>query len=402
MKIGSMKFKIIFASIVLLLSVFMLNAQEKKPKNWSLNGYVKDMQTIIFSDPSSNWTTDNLIHNRLNFKWYPNNFLSVQVGMRNRFVWGELLSMESLMPDSLLMFKYSDYIDEEKGFFDVSDKLLKGNSYILHSTFDRFFIDITKDKFLLRIGRQRINWSQTFAWNPNDLFNTYSFFDFDYEEKPGSDAVKLTYYPSISSQIDVAAKLDFKNRLTAAAMYRFNTKGFDIQFLGGILNDDDLVIGSGWSGSLFKGGFRGEMSYFHPKDDIVDSSGQLVLSVGYDYTFQNSLMLQGEILYNSKGKSNGDFNVKDFYFLDLSAKNLSITEWTLMLMGAYPITPLLNASISAMYSPNMNFFFAGPTITYSLKENLDFSLTAQTFLSDVDADLGGKGTYVFLRFKQSF
>ena len=46
----------------------------------------------------------------------------------------------------------------------------------------------------LRIGRQRINWGVNLAWNPNDLFNAYSLIDFDYQERPGSDAIRFQYY----------------------------------------------------------------------------------------------------------------------------------------------------------------------------------------------------------------
>ena len=32
------------------------------------------------------------------------------------------------------------------------------------------------------------------VWNPNDLFNAFSFVDFDYEERPGSDALRIQKY----------------------------------------------------------------------------------------------------------------------------------------------------------------------------------------------------------------
>lgn len=385
--------------LILLSSIWFKASSQEKPKNYTLNGYIKDLQTIILTNPDKAWTTDNMLHNRLNFKWYMSPKFTLTAEMRNRFVWGEMLTYESLIPDSLQMFKYSESIEAETGFIDASFTLAKGTSYLLHSTFDRFYLDYTAGKFQMRVGRQRINWAQTFAFNPNDLFNNYSFFDFDYEEKPGSDAVKLTYYTGLSSQLEFAAKLDYKDRLTAAGMYRFNKWGYDIQFIGGYLNDEDWVIGGGWSGSFFKGGLRGEFSYFHPKDGFKDSSGVFVAAIGYDYTFPNALMIQGEALYKSDGLTGGNFNVQDFYFMDLSAKNLSISQWTFVLSGNYPISPLLSASLSAMYAPSPEFFFVGPTLSYSLNDNLDFSFTGQSFFSGSDS---GKGTYIFLRLKQSF
>ena len=80
--------------------------------------------------------------------------------------------------------------------------------------------------------RQRVNWSQTLIFNPNDIFNGYSFFDFDYPEKAGSDAVRLYYYPSVVSVIEVAAKLNRFGQLSAAALHRFNVSGWGVQVLG--------------------------------------------------------------------------------------------------------------------------------------------------------------------------
>ncbi|MCG8318265.1 MAG: hypothetical protein MI921_02070 [Cytophagales bacterium] len=46
------------------------------------------------------------------------------------------------------------------------------------------------------IGKHRINWGKSYVWNPNDVFNAYSFFDFDYEERRGTDALLIKYTTS--------------------------------------------------------------------------------------------------------------------------------------------------------------------------------------------------------------
>ena len=60
--------------------------------------------------------------------------------------------------------------------------LLSADSWFLHTMLDRAWIDYTRGKLQLRLGRQRINWGTNLVWNPNDVFNTFSYFDFDYEE----------------------------------------------------------------------------------------------------------------------------------------------------------------------------------------------------------------------------
>jgi len=366
---------------------------ETKQRNWSLNGYVKYMQTASFTEIDKAWMTDNLIHNRLNFNWNINDRLTFNTQMRNRIYYGEMVTS---FP------QYSDIIDYEKGFLDMSFMVFQGKSVFMQSTFDRLYLDYNFNKIQITVGRQRINWGQTFVWNPNDLFNSYSFFDFDYEEKPGSDAVRLQFYPSYSSKLDVVVKLDHENKLTAAALYRFNKWSYDLQFLGGYYAETDFVIGGGFSGSLLKGGLRGEATYFHPQENFSDTTGTFVMSLGYDYTFANSLMLQFEALYNGYGKSSGEFNVAEFYFMQMSPQNLSLTEYSFMGQVSYPITPLFKAAISAMYNPNDKSVYFGPSADYSLKDNIELSVYMQYFTSQTPIAEGGQGAFLYWRLKWSF
>lgn len=387
-----------FNGIIIIILLFLgigLSAQETetKQRNWTLNGYVKYMQTISFTEIDKNWATDNLIHNRLNFNWNMNDKLTFNSQMRNRIYYGETVSG---FP------QYSEIINQENGFLDMSFIVFEGNSIFMQSTFDRLYLDYNFNKVQVTIGRQRINWGQTFVWNPNDLFNSYSFFDFDYEEKPGSDAVRVQFYPSYSSKLDVVVKLDYENKVTAAALYRFNKWSYDIQVMGGYFAETDYVLGGGFSGSLLKGGFRGELSYFHPKESLSDTTGTFVMSLGYDYTFSNSLMLQFEALYNGYGKTSGDFNIAEFYFMQMSPQNMSLTEYSIMGQATYPITPLFNGTISAMYSPNDNSVYFGPSVNYSLKDNLELSVYTQYFTSQTPVEEGGKGAFLYWRLKWSF
>lgn len=390
-----------FLIVLLIINVSVIFSQEKE-KKWELNGYVKDMQTVIVGDFKENWITDNMLHNRLNYKWYPHEHFNLVLEMRNRLIWGELISMESILPDSLLLFRYTDFINNENGFLDVSDNLIHEKSVVLHSVLDRFYFDYSAGKFQIRAGRQRINWSQTFVWNPNDLFNNYSFFDFDYEEKPGSDAFLLQYYTNASSQAELAVKANSEKEITAAALYRFNKWSYDLQLITGVLNQNDFVIGTGWSGQVLKGGFRGEICLFQPLENFSDTTGIVALSVGYDYTFNNSLFLQFETLYNSNGSSDREFNLQELYYRPVSAKNLSMNELNFFVMTSYAFTPLLNGSLSAMYSPNDNSVYFGQGLTLSISNNFDLNSSCQVFISDQNADAGGKGAFFFIRFKYNF
>ncbi|MFW5820747.1 MAG: hypothetical protein ACOCWA_05620 [Bacteroidota bacterium] len=361
--------------------------------SFELRGYLSNMQSVMISDINEQWINDNLFHNRLNFFWYPGNF-TASVQLRNRFMYGQTIYMSP---------GYTDRIDYEDNFLDLSYNIFSGKSYFLNSNIDRLYIQYTAGKFVLTGGRQRINWGQTMVWNPNDVFNVQNYFDFDYPEKPGSDAIRIQFYPAYTSSIELAAKLDSNNKLTAAGYYMFNKWGYDLQFLAGLLSETDIFAGLGWAGDIEGAGFRGELSYFQPKENFKDTSGILISSVSLDYTFSNSFYLQFESLYSEKPEGNGISNFYEYYQGNLDVKSMSFSEWNLFIQASYPFTPLLNGSISFMYFPDLAGFYTGPSISYSLTNNSVLRLISQIFNGEFmnpfnPGSTGEKRTTIFFGF----
>jgi len=389
--------KIRLKYILFLIIAFVIiekpAAQKSQQRKWTLTGYLKYLQSVSFQKINDNWMTDNLLHNRLNFNWDVNGNFTFNTQVRNRIYFGETVTN---FPH------YVNYIDRETGFLDMSWTILDANSIFMVTNIDRLYLDYNINKFEITVGRQRINWGETFVWNPNDLFNTYNFFDFDYEEKPGSDAVRFQFYPSYTSRLDIAAKLDYNNELTIAGLYHFNKWKTDLQFLGGYYAGTDFVLGGGFSASVLKGGLHGEITCFHPQENFSDSTTTVVASLGYDYTFKNSLMVLAEGLYNGYGYTSGSFNLAEFYFMNVTPQNLSLTRWSFLAQLSYPITPLLQGTFATIYSPNDNSWFIGPSAEYSLTESLYLSFFMQYFTSDTPIDQGGQGCFLYWRFKWSF
>lgn len=384
--------------LFILLLFFSVSARgQEKFNSFEFKGYLSNMQSAMFEDPSKDWIIDGLFHNRLNFYWYGGEHFNASIQFRNRLMYGETLK---LVPG------YIDNIAEEDGLFDLSFNLLSGESYVLNSAIDRIWFQYTTEGFSATVGRQRINWGQTFVWNANDVFNTYSYFDFDYEERPGADAVRLQFYPNYTSTIETAVKIDSAHRITAAVMYRFNVFSYDIQLLAGILSEEDYLGGLGWSGNIGGAGFRGEATYFHPKQNFSDTSGMFMSSVGLDYTFPNTLMLQSEYLYSSKPYTSA-YGFIDYYGGPLTVKQLAFTEHSLFASGSYQITPLFYASLSGMYFPKLKGYFIGPNLSYNILSNLDLAFFLQYFnVGQYDPISGDKYrqqiTLWFLRLKWNF
>lgn len=375
--------------ILLFILVFPLRGHTQDDK-LLFQGYVSNMQSVMFEHLHDNWTNDNLFHNRLQLKWFAANDITTNLEIRNRFFYGESMQIPG----------YKDLFIKDRGWADLSFDITSGTSYILNSKIDRAWIAFNFDKLNVKIGRQRINWGKTMVWNPNDIFNAYSFFDFDYVEKPGCDAIRLQYYTGSSSNLEVSVKADNQNRITAAGILRINPGMYDLQFFSGFLNDEDYVAGTGWAGNIKGAGFSGELTLFQPRDSAF-GKGDMMFSIGTNYTFKNALFLQVEFLYSSVNYN--DLSFTDFYFMPLTVKDITFTDYNIFTRLSYPFTPLLSGTFSAMYFPSIKGYFVGPSLSYSLQDNLDLSLFLQHFDGEFNK-LNGKQqlTLAFLRLKWSF
>lgn len=377
----------------------MLAAGQESDK-FVFRGYLSYMQTLTWGDLIEDLNVDNVLHNRINLFWYPAEDLSMTLQFRNRILYG----------DNFVFYdNYASLISRDEGYVDATRNLLDGNRYAVNISIDRLWLQYSLGNFEVKAGRQRINWGRTFVWNPNDIFNAYSFFDVDYPERPGSDALRLTYYPGISSSIELAAKVDHEERITAAMIGRFNVWNTDFQLMAGVVDQEDYVGGLGWSGYAGGLSIRGEASYFHPIDSFQDTTGQFVASISLDYTFSNSLYLQGEFLYNEQKGEPSLAGGTDFYNMSLSARELSFTEYNLFVQASYPVNPLLNLTLAGIYYPDADGYFIGPSATFSVKEDLDLSAFIQLFNVEMEFDtqVGKfkrriKQNYVHARLKWNF
>ena len=385
--------------ILLIFQLSLITGGIAGQEKISLSGYISDMQTV-YRIPD-NWLWENSLHNRLNLNVYPTDWLSGTIQVRNRAIFGNTIRK---FPG------YAEGLDGDQGWLDmafVADGDLGDSAgYVLTSAVDRLWLQFTFGNLEIKAGRQRINWGQTFVWNPNDIFNSYSYFEVDYPERPGSDALRLQYYTGNASTIELATKIDSADRITAAAYFRFNTLGFDIQMLGGVYQGEDLFLGTGWSGDLGPTAFRGEFSYFRDLDNFKDTTGYFMTSVGFDYTFSNSLWVQVEGLYSSFAKDLDVHSFLQFYSGNLDVKNLGFTEWSFYSSLSYPITPLVTGGFAAIYYPAWKGIYLGPNVALSLNSDLELSLILQHFTAEFDNPAGTnnreKNTFGFLRFKWSF
>lgn len=381
----------IFAHLLIFTFSFSTLQAQDSLKNYAFSGYISDLQNATFDSINKTWSTGNLIHNRLNFKYFPNEKISFNVEVRNRLVFGENVTSN---PQSARNFEF------DNGVVKLTRNIANGKSYVLNSAIDRLYFSYVYNNWLLTVGRQRINWGQTFVWNPNDIFNAYSFFDFDYTERPGSDAIRIQHFTTETSSTEVAVKWNHEKKITIAALYKFNLFEYDFQTFGGVLNNEDITGGLGWSGAIKNIAFRGEATWFQPKKKYVDTTGFLIASVGFDYSFSNSLSFIAEYLYNGN-KIPDSFNLLEYYSAPLSVKNISFIRHSIFLQLSYPLTPLISTSISGMLMPGIKGYYIGPSVSFSLTQNIDWSVTMQSFGGEIK-NIKERINMIYLRLKWNF
>ncbi|MFO7862925.1 MAG: hypothetical protein R6U85_02905, partial [Salinivirgaceae bacterium] len=337
-----MKKRLIIVLLVVLGFVPSFSQQLTDVSPIEFSGYVKDVQTVFVPQQmADNWLSDNAFHNRLRLKYYPVEWLTAEVQARNRLVYGDFVK---ILPD------YSKNAFSKGYFVKLHKAWLTDSSVVGLSEVDRFFVQFTKANWEVTIGRQRINWGVNLVWNPNDVFNTYSYFDFEYEERPGTDAISVKYYPSYTSSAQLVYKAgDTFREMAFAGLYRFNKWNFDFQFLGGLVKTD-YVTGVGFSGNLYGAALRGESTVFHPKANYGDTTATVVTSLSADYTFENTLYMQCGVLHNSDGKKQNAGALSVFSNDELSPKNLSRGRFNIFYQISYNISPLVTSGVSAIFN----------------------------------------------------
>ncbi len=357
-----------------------------------MNGYLKEMLiTEKFNTIDSTlWT--NLIHNRLNFKWYPNDKLSGIVEFRTRWYTGDRVKLNPI---------FEEQLDDTEDFFDLSWSIANDNN-VLHTMIDRVYLEYASGDWNARLGRQRINWGVSMAWNPNDLFNAYSYVDFDYEERPGSDALRIQKYTGFASSFEIATNIaDSLENWVGAVKWATNKSNYDIQVITGMAKKD-YTIGGAWAGNINGAGFKGEFTYFIPVSDNPKNNA-FVGTLSYDYSFKSSLYLNISYLYNSDGAlDSGAGGFIDFYFGQLTARDLSPYMHSALILTSYQFHPLVFGSLGLMPFPGNNSIFINPSVTVSVLNNFDLDLIGQFFYGELQGDFQSLSKALYTRLKWSF
>ena len=390
-----MRYKFITAAAIYLNVCLMMpsaSAGAGLSDALSLRGYIKEMPVISLDRNFSSPAFNNILHNRLNFRLDATRNFRLFLEGRNRILYNEMFAE---IPGVRDIFK------NDPGLADMSWVWLSDGSWIGHSQIDRFYVDWSVDNWQVRAGRQRINWGINLVSNPNDLFNTYSFFDFDYPERPGSNALRVQYFTDHLSRLQLAVSPSRDSReMVAAVMVNSNLLNSDWQALAGYYKHR-MALGVGWAASVRGAGFKGEATWFY---DLEESSGvdrgNIVAAAGFDYMFSRGTFAVLEFLYNGGyGRRQGEvFLITE----PLRPDNIMFSRYAVTLSTQHPFSPVVQGGMAVMALPDIDASFLMPSVSFSVLRNFDAEFTGQIFLGGSGTIFEGAGSGWFISLQYSF
>jgi hypothetical protein len=376
-----------FVLCLLLVPLLQIYAGEGE-----IGGYVK----YLFSRsdlPVGGILYDHLLHARINTKWYPTQDLSGILEVRARAFYGGTVEQTP---------GFSDALGHDAGFGKLGAIVWKDTKSVGYVEADRLYINWSRGPVQTTVGRQRIAWGTNLVWNPIDLFNPLSVLDFDYEERPAVDAVRIQYYTGEVSKIEAAVKPGNATSGTVTAVqWTANRWKYDFHFLGG-RKSGEWFFGTGWAGDIEGGGFRGEILGSGIPAYLRTTSTPRVMVSGAlsgDYTFPSSFYIHTEVLYNSEGATS---NASQSRTRATELGLLSPARWSVFQELAYDVSPLVRADVFALHNPNDGSSVVVPSVTWSVVTNLDAMALALFFTGAGQTEFGKLGSIVFIRAKWSF
>ena len=391
-----------FAAFFLLILVNPVWAQLS---SFDYNGYSKYLFSSSKIPRIEDRLNDHLLHLRLNTRWYATQNITGALEIRFRAFYGE--SVEKIPYYKNLIQTMHDFVDLD-AFLWESDKSLG------YFEVDRLWIDYYKNNLQMTFGRQRVAWGTCWVWNPTDLFNPLNVLDFDYEERPATDAVRVQYYTGPVTKLDVAYKpANDPNNQIIAGLWSLNKWDYDFNLIAG-MRFKRWLAGFSWAGDILEAGFRGELLVHQAPNkpdtnSVYQQIGESSLSswdkpiisgaLSGDYTFPNTFYIHTEILYNNNGKTT---NTLLFQEEAISLGMLSAARWSIYQEFAYDITPLLRGTLFGIFNPYDKSFVLVPSINYSIITNLDFFLISMFFEGNPLTEFGEYGTTFYVRIKFSF
>lgn len=260
---------------------------------------------------------------------------------------------------------------------------LQGNSvdkndvYGTHQLY-RGTVQLTKNEFDLRIGRQQINWASALIWNPLDKFNPLNPLQLERDERQGVDAILLDYNIQELSRLSLVYSRQ-ENPSDQSAAVRFKSNQYDIDYsliAGAFLNEDKF--GFGLASQMGFIGLRAEFVWSDPKGNAKNNERYVETVISADYTNQIGIKFVLEGYFNGDGVT----DTSQYQFSQiLAGEKLGLAKHYLGGIISKELTPILELELLAISNLDDHSRFISPTLKYDLPffEDIYLKFGAQLF-----------------------
>ncbi len=263
----------------------------------------------------------------------------------------------------------------------------EGGSWLGRHRLYRGNVTLSSGDTDVRLGRQRIAWGTGRFWSPVDLLNPINPIALEREERLGVDAVLAEHKLGPLSRVSaVYAPRHETGESSAALNWHANASGIDYSLIGGRFRRE-RVLGADVATQLGSAGLRAELTHNVRDDGRAYERAVLAL----DYAFPSTLTLSGEMYYNGAGTT--DTAAYDFASL-FAGRIQNVGRRYFGGYAGYEITPLIKWNNYLVHNLGDRSHFYSPSLTFSLRTNVDFTLGAQFF--------GGRAGTEYARFNDLY
>jgi len=255
----------------------------------------------------------------------------------------------------------------------------EAGSFTLNQNIDRGYIKYYLPHADIYLGRQAISWGSGHIINPTDIFFSFSFADFEKEERPGVDGLRIRIPLGMMSEIDIGGVFgrDFNiDNSGYFSRFKFYIKKTDI-FLILINFKNNFLYGFDITRAIGDYGFWYEMAVVENNkftDIKPNESSYYRISTGLDYNISSKLYAIIEYHYNSCGVNDS----QDYYKL---LNKESYNEGSVYLLGenyfnlimSYQLSPLISWQTTILWNINDGSTGILPSLEYNIAENIYIS-----------------------------
>ncbi|MFM7218365.1 MAG: hypothetical protein ACKO1U_10130 [Bacteroidota bacterium] len=374
--------------VLLLLLIISHVVDSQDTARIGLNGYLKFLHEADVLHHPDTLLTGQLLHQRMNFRADAGSGWHFRASLRTRFYYGQNIT---LVPD------FSQLLKQRQQLVDLQLLLVDEEEAVLFMESDRLNISWQDEHWNICLGRQRVNWGINLLWNPLDIFNTYDILDFDYEERSGTDAVRIRYNTNENFSIDLAAAPKSDSNSVYAGLIRSHAGSYDLQWMAGMVNQQP-VTGFGWAGNIGEMGFKGEVAWYPTKNRM---ERQLSLATTLDYGPGRGWYTYVSVLYQEKTLTGTTNLIENTRIIPPDPKMLMPFHWSVYVGASKQLGAAWSTQSGFILGEPDNHLILTPSITCEATQDLDLLLTSQIYLAGEEA-WGFTGGSVFLRMKYSF